>query len=138
MLLITFLIQEADDDEEDEDEDEEEDEEGMSRRSRLTNAFNIAKATDYQGYTLSNSDASTTRSIQDLTALSWAYFNCENDPLDIISYRLRALESVNLCERMNLALSMMIERRTKLVNLLRKNKIDLRNEEEEDDGLIMD
>jgi hypothetical protein len=113
----------------------------MNRKSRLDKAFKIAKSTDYQGYTVlsdggaggSSSPLSpSTRSIQDLTALSWAYFCCENDPTDIIPYRLRATESVNLCERLNLALSMMMERRTKLNKLLRDITIDSRNDDDDE------
>ncbi len=111
----------------------------MDRTSRLQRAFKIAKATDYQGYKVSSDQPSTTtpatRSIQDLTALSWAYFCCENDPLDIISYRLRALESVDLCGRLNLALQMMNERKVKLNKLLVDRAIDLSNDEDDESAM---
>mmetsp|Transcript_5077 Transcript_5077/g.7488 ORF Transcript_5077/g.7488 Transcript_5077/m.7488 type:complete len:468 (+) Transcript_5077:292-1695(+) len=126
-----------DDDDDDDDDDDYDDDEEMDRKSRLQKAFQIAKATDYQGYKVSSDQPATgrgqsTRSIQDLTALSWAYFCCENDPMDIISYRLRAIESVDLCGRLNLALSMMNERKEKLSKLLRDQAIDFTNDDDDE------
>ncbi len=89
---------------------------------------------------MTNADSNNIdKSIQDLTALSWAYFCSENDPLDIISYRLRAIESVDVCERMELALSMMKERKAKITKMLGDTTIDTRNnDEDEDDGTIIE
>lgn len=125
-------------DELDED-DYEDDDDMMNRIGRLKNAFDNAKAADFQGYTLATNVSSTERSIQDLTALSWAYFCCENDPFDVLSFRLRALEINNLNQRLSFALTMMMQRKTKMIQLLKSGtKIDSRNEDDEDDDFKLD
>jgi len=95
-----------------EDEDDE-----PNRRDRLNEAFKIAKINDMQGYRISSSastSSATSRSIQDLTALSWAYFSTDDNPVDILACRLQALECTELCERLRLALVMLLEKRSKL------------------------
>ena len=130
--------QEEEYNEEDDDDEEEEEEDANDRRSRLERAFKVAKSTDSQGYTITNSDLPNVRSIQDLTALSWAYFCCENDAMDIISYRLRAIESTNLIDRLNLALSMMIERKTQLNILQNKGRNAGNGDDDDDEDLMLD
>lgn len=134
-LLEAELDNMDDDDEDEDDEDDYEDEVPDNRMSRFKLAYKNAKATDMQGYriaatsfstdssTLSNAsplmdedDTGIQRSMQELTALSWAYFctEAEDDMTDIIQYRLRALDCMDLRERLTLALVMMMEQRSKL------------------------
>lgn len=116
-----------DDDEEEDDDDyiDEDDEMDIENsRKRLMKAFQVAKASDVQGYriTSSKSDPEDMRTIQDLSALSWAYFASEGNTDDILSYRLSSLEVVDLCERLKLALVMMMERKSVLKETLRSTK----------------
>ena len=65
------------------------------------------------------------RSIQDLTAMSWAYLNNDvwsNPNKDqeyghILKYRLQALNVTNLLDRLVLIYKMMLEQRGELLNL---------------------
>jgi len=102
----------------DDDDDDDDDDEVDNRRSRFERAYQVAKSTDMQGYksTLSSTepDEKNSRSLQDLTALSWAYFCTEEDPTESLVYRLRAVECDDLCLRLKLALMMMTECRTRL------------------------
>ena len=112
----------VDDDEED-DEDEDDDEDLVdSFRSRFQKAYEIAKASDMQGYRVTSTSSETgkkMRSVQELTALSWAYFSLDLWNPDILTFRLRAVESSELCERLKLALVMMMEYRSKLRETLK-------------------
>jgi hypothetical protein len=125
--LLEAEIDEEDDVEDDEEDDEDDDGEMKDRKGRLESAFKIAKACDYQGYKVQSFTAAeqvdqasitTTRNLQDLTALSWAYFSAEKNPDEILSYRLTALECTDLQERLKLALAMLSEQRSKLRTVL--------------------
>jgi len=120
------------DDFDDEDDDEEE-EEVENRRSRFHRAYEVAKSTDTQGYTMSTSMSKSRRSIQDLTASSWAYFSSERQPVDIFVYRLRALECENVCQRLKVALMVLMERRSKLKSLMRGTVSEEFREDEEEE-----
>jgi len=114
------VLNDDDDEKEDEEEDDDDDDELDTRRSRFERAYQIAKSTDMQGYkTTSESDEKNNRSIQDLTALSWAYFSTEENPEDIFIYKLRAMECDDLCERLQIALKMLKERRSKLKAIMK-------------------
>jgi len=122
--MIEAEIESMDDEDssDDEDSDEEEGEEDIdSRRRRFQESLRFALATDNQGYKISSQSDSDKRSLKDLTALSWAYFCSEENDTDILSYRLRALEITDICERLKLARTMMSELRAELRNILKSN-----------------
>jgi len=138
MKLEAELGLDGDDDDEEEDDEEEDDylddlDEDSGPKSTFRKAFQTAKASDTQGYTISlfddsESTISTTtqkqRSIQDLTALSWAYFSKDlwgeagDDDVAIdgmlLKYRLSALNTVDLSERLILVSKMLLEQQIKL------------------------
>ncbi len=142
-LEIDFDDEDYDDedDEDDFDSDDDESDNDDSERNSLQRAFELAKATDTQGYRISSSSQEQIRSIQDLTALSWAYFSTELDAQESLSYRLRALEIVDLSDRLKLALVMMMERRSKLRATLRsmaENEDTKRGwDDDEDDNISL-
>ena len=144
------LVEDDDDDDNDDDDNDDDDsidDEGDLKKI-LQKAFRVAKASDTQGYTIVSSSstiASTDtnneeeeenamkskkkkkqqRSIQDLTAMSWAYLNNDvwsNPNKDqeyghILKYRLQALNVTNLLDRLVLIYKMMLEQRGELLNL---------------------
>ena len=86
-----------------------------------------------QGYRISSSISMSSeikRSVQELTALSWAYFCTEEEAVDILAYRLQALDSTNLYERLKLALVMLLEKRAELKKTLKSLKADKDSDEE--------
>lgn len=109
---------EDDDDDESDEEDDYDEDEDDNRRSRFERAYQTAKSTDMQGYTFSSTGLYD-RSIQDLTALSWAYFASEEKPEDNLVYRLRALECDDVNERLKLALTMLNEMRSELKSVMK-------------------
>ena len=127
------IHEDDDEDDDDEDDDDDDDDEYENVRSRLQKAFQIAKSSDMQGYRISSTDPETSskkmRSIQDLTALSWAYFSCGLESEEMITFRLRSLEVVDLCERLKLALVMMMEHRSKVKATLKSTRGDDSNED---------
>eukprot|EP00535_Pseudo-nitzschia_heimii_P012841 CAMPEP_0197193938 /NCGR_PEP_ID=MMETSP1423-20130617/28284_1 /TAXON_ID=476441 /ORGANISM="Pseudo-nitzschia heimii, Strain UNC1101" /LENGTH=308 /DNA_ID=CAMNT_0042647265 /DNA_START=422 /DNA_END=1348 /DNA_ORIENTATION=- len=109
-----------DDDEEDDDDDYLDDDDVEGPRSALQKAIQIAKTSDTQGYTVvsseSDSGGSTANqkwSIQNLTALSWAYLNKDvwgqedDDESTLLNYRLQALNSNDVVERFMLVRNML-------------------------------
>jgi len=111
------------DDDDNDDDDDDDDDELDNRRRRFERAYQITKSTDMQGYKTSllssKSDEENSRSIQDLTALSWAYFSTEEHPEDIYVYKLRATECDDLCQRLQIALTMLKERRSQLKSIMK-------------------
>jgi len=135
-----------DNDDNDDDDDDSIDDEGDLKKI-LQKAFRVAKASDTQGYTIVSSSSTIAstgtnneeeeenkikskkkkkpRSIQDLTAMSWAYLNNDvwsNPSKDqeyghILKYRLQALNVTNLLDRLVLIYKMMLEQRGELLNL---------------------
>lgn len=105
--------------------EEDDDEEAYdidSRKGKFLESYRDAYSTDCQGYKISSSPSNPSdRSLKELTALSWAYFCSELNNSDIVSYRLRALEITNLCERLSLARSMLKELRAELREILKSN-----------------
>ena len=86
-----------------------------------------------QGYRISSlesTSSATSRSVQDLTALSWAYFSTEDNSVDILAHRLQALECTDLCERLRLALVMLLEKSSALKKTLRSLKSNDQDNEE--------
>ncbi|OEU06479.1 hypothetical protein FRACYDRAFT_254496 [Fragilariopsis cylindrus CCMP1102] len=117
-----------DDEDEDEDDDDYLDDEDESRKALFKKAYQVAISSDTQGYT-SSSDATTekrdinintSRSIQELTAVSWAYLSKEvwDDKSDqeLLKFRLQALNINNLLDRLILIYKMMLEQRGKLID----------------------
>lgn len=123
-MILEAEIEDEDDDEEEEDDD---DEDG-SLRLIFQRTLRHAKASDTQGYKISSSSTTTTpagnavRPIQELTALSWAYFSNDLWSSETLHFRLKALEVDELCERMKVALVMMMEHRSKLKETLKKSR----------------
>lgn len=129
-----------DDDDGDNDDDDDDDEnDDMDRTARFNRAFKITRATDSQGYTVADSssgDEPQRRSVQDLAAISWAAFQTDpppstdvNDDAWIVEngqllaetdtlYRLQALSSTNLFERLKLASHMLREEKQELKKCL--------------------
>jgi hypothetical protein len=138
MKLEAELGLDDDDDNEDDDDDDDDDEyldddEEQSRKSLFKKAYQIAKSSDTQGYTIlnteeeeemstttTNNNNNSTRSIQDLTALSWAYLSKDvwqdKDDDEILKFRLQALNINNLLDRLILIYKMMLEQRGKLID----------------------
>lgn len=129
----SYLDSEYDDEEDDEEEDV--DYTNADRLTLFREAYQIAKATDTQGYTISaqTSPEESERSAQDLTAISWAAFTSfpkhykEEHPLkkstssasttavdENINYRIQALDTDDLFERLKLASYMLREEKAEL------------------------
>ena len=114
---------ELDDDEDDDDDDEDEDasSSGDGMRARFEHALKQARASDFQGYRISMSQSdkdNNLRSVQELSALSWAYFSPDLFE-DNLSFRLRAIEVTDLIDRLKLALVMCMKHRSKLKEVLK-------------------
>jgi hypothetical protein len=146
-LELEYGEDDDDDDETDDDEidDSDVDDEDCAK-FRLQKAFKTASSTDTQGYRVSSLPASidnNIRSIQDLTAWSWAYFSVDENPEDALSFRLKSLEITSVKDRLKLALVMMMEHRSKLRAALRATSDSSENidpkqnwEDDEDDDIV--
>mmetsp|Transcript_8781 Transcript_8781/g.10257 ORF Transcript_8781/g.10257 Transcript_8781/m.10257 type:complete len:416 (-) Transcript_8781:482-1729(-) len=136
-LLEAELDVTRDDDDDDEEEEEDDDDEVDNRRSRFEQAYKVAKSSDMQGYrtTFPSTEPaeSNSRSIQDLTALSWAYFSTEENPEVDYVHRLQAVECEDLCLRLKLALTMLMERRSNLKEIMKGMVSEEYGEEEEEE-----
>lgn len=104
----------------DDDGDDEEEEEGgidaddafVDRRKRFRRAYEIALETDTQGYQTATGPSE--RTPQELTALSWAAFCSELLPDTDAPFRVQALCSETLFDRLKVA-SAMLQRKKKLL-----------------------
>jgi hypothetical protein len=95
-----------------------------NRLERYQGAFENALESDSQGYMLSSSSQSK-RSIQELTAISWAAFATEAvDDLDA-QFRVQALDTDNLVERLKLGLFLLNEKRKLVENMLQQVRSDM-------------
>lgn len=74
----------------------------------------MALATDTQGYSLACTDSSYGKTPQELTAVSWAGFCTDLVPAAFATYRIRALDSDDLFERLKLATQMLKQREGQL------------------------
>ncbi|CAB9511339.1 ATP-dependent protease La (LON) domain [Seminavis robusta] len=102
-------------DEDDDDDDDEDDQvTDMSRQQRFLTAYRTALATDTQGYFLASADSSYGKTPQELTAISWAGFCTDIVPDMLATYRIQALDSVDLFERLKLASQMMKQKEKQL------------------------
>jgi len=132
-LLLVLLLNDDDDDDDDDDDNDDflDDNEEENPKRLFEKAFQIAKSSDTQGYTIQLSSTTETaeadvdatsknaknRSIQDLTALSWAYLSKDVwDEEEILKYRLQALNINNLLDRLILVYKMLLEQRGKLID----------------------
>uniref|UniRef100_A0A7S2W004 Lon N-terminal domain-containing protein n=1 Tax=Eucampia antarctica TaxID=49252 RepID=A0A7S2W004_9STRA len=125
--------EEEEDEEEDDDEEDEDDEDiaDLDRSGRFRLAFKTAKATDQQGYINPLLAAKCERSLQDLTAISWAAFCTEEDRLDLAAYRIQALDCDDLFERLKLGSHMMKEKKESLQKLMKKNGIKFESRDDD-------
>lgn len=133
-----------DDDEEENDEDDDHDEEDeddddktlLDRQGRFKKAYDIALSTDTQGYRVT--DDTGDRTAQQLTAVSWAAFCTDLLPSDESTYRIQALDSDNLFERLKLASKMLRELKARLRVKMHKAGIKFRGEDLDEDEPTLD
>jgi len=121
MALEAELGLDDDDDDDDEDDDEDyldDDDEVTGTKGALRKAIQIAKASDTQGYTITATENDKgelyKRSIQELTALSWGYLSTEvwgeeDEDNMLLKYRLQALNTDDLADRLILVSKMLID-----------------------------
>lgn len=124
-----------DDEEEDDDDDEDhlDDEESTDRRmSRFREACRVALQYDSQGYTTSSGSAGV-RSVQELTAMSWATFCTDLEPNEAdFSLRVQALDSESLKDRLRMG-ELLLRRQSNLLKQTLKNQSEIGTEEPEDE-----
>eukprot|EP00586_Coscinodiscus_wailesii_P007375 CAMPEP_0172491350 /NCGR_PEP_ID=MMETSP1066-20121228/22114_1 /TAXON_ID=671091 /ORGANISM="Coscinodiscus wailesii, Strain CCMP2513" /LENGTH=377 /DNA_ID=CAMNT_0013260353 /DNA_START=8 /DNA_END=1141 /DNA_ORIENTATION=+ len=122
--MRNWLLDDVDDDDDDDDDDYSSIEDNLEyedSNAKFKNAFHQARNTDSQGYTISQSTSEETcdeytkdepcRNVQDLTALSWAAF-CTDDVH--CKYRIQALDTTVLFDRLKLGSYMLRERKAEL------------------------
>ena len=115
------------------DDDEDDDVENLDRSARFAKSYRIARETDSQGYTISSDTSPSSeimgdgnsgkrkdrkkqlRSVQDLTALSWAAFCTEEDAMPDAKYRVQALDTDDLHVRLQLASFMIQQKKIELM-----------------------
>lgn len=119
------------DNDEDDDEDLEKDGVCIDRIGRFRQAYETAMATDTQGYQVKDDMAN--RSAQELTAISWAAFCSDLLPSEESTYRIQALDSDQLFERLKLASQMLREKKAQLRVKMRKSGIKFRGEDLDED-----
>lgn len=87
----------------------------IDRRRRFRRAYEVALATDTQGYQVPAVAATTTdRTAQELTAISWAAFCTELLPEVDATFRIQALDCDNLFDRLKLASGLMRQKKAML------------------------
>jgi hypothetical protein len=110
-------------DDEDDDDDEEEDDQDveLDRRARFRKAYQVALATDTQGYQVMATGAKETdRTPQELNAISWAGFCTDyitgesKEELQDLTFKIQALDCDNLLDRLKLASHMLRVKKTQL------------------------
>lgn len=110
--------------------DEDEEVSDMDRRGRFRQAYQVAMSTDTQGYCVAtNKDLE--RSPQELTALSWAAF-CANlfpEEEEDAKFRIQALDSESLFDRLKLASHMLREKKNQLKSQMEKAGLKLKGGE---------
>lgn len=138
-LEDTFYDEGTTEDEEDRDDDDDDDDEDDSlyvdRRKRFRRAYEIALETDTQGYQSAAGRAilADHRTPQELTAVSWAAFCSELLSETDAPFRVQALCTETLFDRLKLA-SAMLQRKKKLLRARMETAgLRLSGEEGEDD-----
>jgi hypothetical protein len=122
------------DDGDDDDDYDDDDAVALDRTGRFRRAYELAKETDAQGYISSTEtgESSENRSLQDLSAISWAAFETERlheddeqagivvgDDGQLLAssdtlYRMQALASIGVMDRMKLALTCLHSKRVEI------------------------
>jgi hypothetical protein len=115
-------------DDDDDDEDDDDHVKELDRRGRFRQAYQVAMDTDTQGYFLPQQDAND-RTPQELTAISWAAFCTEVLAEDDAAFRIQALDSESLLDRLKLASHMLQEKKSQLQTKL--IKAGVRGEDED-------
>ncbi|KAG7337881.1 hypothetical protein IV203_025929 [Nitzschia inconspicua] len=105
----------------------------LDRRGRFKQAYNVALATDTQGYCLSQGGTSYDRSPQELTAISWAAFCTSTIPEEDAATRIQALDCEDLFERLKLASHTLKEKKKRLKKAMEKAGIRFEGEEFDED-----
>lgn len=99
------------------------DDDAPTREERYEEAYKNALESDSQGY-FSTNDSKGGRSAQELTAISWAAFSTEGaDELDA-PYRLQALDTDDLIERLKLGMFLLNEKQNLVHNILQESQRD--------------
>jgi Lon protease-like protein len=114
----------------DNDDDEEGEEVELDRRGRFKKAYEVAYATDTQGYQVTQ--ATGDRSPQELTAISWAAFCTDLLPEEDATYRIQALDCDNLFDRLKLAAQMLRSKKERIREKMEKAGLKFRGDEDED------
>ena len=93
--------------------EDDDDDHKNGRLRRFKSAYAKSLSSDSQGYQTSFNSESD-RTMQELTAMSWAAFSTEQDldPTDLV-FKVKALSCCSLEERLGLGISL-LERKTKL------------------------
>lgn len=131
--------EEGEDDEDesdDDDDDEHEPENTLDCLGRFRKAYETALAHDTQGYRVT--DDTGDRSARELTAMSWAAFCTDLLPSENSTYRIQALDSNNLFERLKLASQMFREKKAHLRVKMQKAGIKFRGEDLDEDEPTLD
>ena len=111
---------EPDDEDVDDDEDDETDDTDADRLKRFRTAYQVAIDTDTQGYQLVNQESGD-RTPQELTAISWAAFCTDMVPeQQDAMFRVQALDTDNLFDRLKLAVFMLREKKKRLMQQIEK------------------
>ena len=113
----------------DENNDDEEEEEDQDPYGQFNKAFRQAKASDTQGYMVSEISSVGQRNAQDLTAVSWSAF-C-TDGVDIMA-RLQALDCDDLFDRLKMGSYMLREQKAELEAKLALSDVQVLEEDEDD------
>lgn len=119
----------------DDDEDSEEDIE-LDRRARFRQAYEVACSTDTQGYCVV--DKTSDRTPQELTAISWAAFCTELLLEDDATFRIQALDSDSLFDRLKLASHMLRDKKAQLRVKMQKAGLKFRGEDLDEDEPSID
>lgn len=104
----------------------------MDRKGRFRVAYNIALDTDTQGYCVPKS-SDLERTPQELTALSWAAFCTNVLPGEDANFRIQALDSNDLFDRLKLGSHMLREKKNQLREQIKKAGLKFKGEEFDED-----
>lgn len=134
-MMLTFLFHSQEDrfyDDADYDDDDDEEDKEPDRRSRFRTAYQVALATDTQGYRVVKQDTGD-RSPQELTAISWAAFCTDILHDEDATFRIQALDCDSLFDRLKLASHMLRSKKDQLRQKMEKAGLQFRNEDMEDE-----
>lgn len=135
--VVSFATQEDrfyqnSDEDDDYDDDDTDIDDIFDRRKRFRQSYEVAMATDTQGYCVSSSskEGASDRTPQELTALSWASFCTELLPEEDTTFKIQALDCDDLFERLKLASQMLRAKQDDLRVKMKKAGINFREEDE--------